>query len=66
MKAMIVALALVCVASPAFAVTAFFTGNAHPVQTVTYRTGWECQYQYAGQTFWVTETSYCTPTVEVQ
>ena len=31
--------------------TAFWTGKSRPVQTVTYQTAWECEYNYNGQNF---------------
>lgn len=52
--------------TPAFAGTAFWTGNMRQVQTVTYQIGWSCEYNYAGRTFWQTFIGSCPATVEVQ
>jgi hypothetical protein len=65
MKALILAVSLAVMSVPAFAATAFWTGQSHPVQTVTFQQGWECQYQYAGQYFWVVETGFCPSSIEV-
>lgn len=60
------ALAIGATTFNAYAVTAFFTGQMHQVQTVTYQMAWSCQYNYAGQTFWKTFIGNCPTSVEVQ
>jgi hypothetical protein len=52
-------------ASPAFAATAYWTGRQEMVQTVTYRTAWNCEYNYAGQVFWRVFEGSCPSSVEV-
>lgn len=59
-------LALIFASANAYAAQAFFTGQMHMVRTVTNQMAWECQYNYAGQTFWRTFMGSCPPTVEVQ
>jgi len=46
--------------------TAYFTGQQRQVQTVTYQTGWSCEYRYAGQTFWRTFVGSCPSSIQVQ
>jgi hypothetical protein len=65
MKKLILA-ALILISSNAWAATAIFTGNAEMIQTVTGRSGWNCEYYYAGHTFWMTFTTYCPHSVEIQ
>ena len=61
------AVVLLVFSSYASAVTAYFTGVSHQVQTVTYQMGWSCQYQYAGNYFYMTFVNqFCPNTVEVQ
>ena len=50
----------------AYAATAYFTGNMNMVTTVTYQMGYNCEYAYAGQTFWMVFTQYCPASIEVQ
>jgi hypothetical protein len=66
MKKLLALLCLTPLASPAFAATAYFTGRQEMVQTVTYQSGWNCEYQYGGQTFWQVFIGMCPMTVEVQ
>ena len=66
MKKVLIGIALLSVFVPAFAATAFFTGRSQIVQTVTYQTGWNCEYRYAGRTFWQTFVGSCPSSVEVQ
>jgi len=66
MKKVISIVALLSVFNPAFAATAYFTGNSRIVQTVTYQSGWACEYSYAGQKFWQTFVGSCPSSVEVQ
>lgn len=51
--------------SPVLA-TAYFTGRQQQVQTVTYQSGWNCEYRYNSQTFWRTFTSACPSSIQVQ
>jgi hypothetical protein len=46
--------------------TAHWTGKQQQVQTVTYQYGWNCEYTYAGQTFWRTFVGSCPSSVQVQ
>lgn len=48
------------------AATAYWTGQQKQVQTVTYQTGWSCEYNYAGRTFWRTFVGTCPSSVQVQ
>ena len=66
MKKVISAIALLSVLIPAFAATAFFTGRQEMVQTVTFQTGWKCEYNYNGQTFWRVFVGSCPARIEVQ
>lgn len=61
----LVALALTA-AQPALAATAFWTGKQVQVTTVTYKIAWNCEYNYAGQTFWRVYETSCPSSVEVQ
>lgn len=46
--------------------TAYWTGKQQQVQTVTYQSGWNCEYNYAGRTFWRTYVGTCPTSVQVQ
>lgn len=46
--------------------TAYWTGKQQQVQTVTYQYGWNCEYNYAGRTFWRTFVGTCPSSVQVQ
>lgn len=65
MKQVIATFCLMLMASPAFAATAYWTGRQEMVQTVTYRTAWNCEYNYAGQVFWRVFEGSCPSSVEV-
>jgi hypothetical protein len=52
--------------SASAAATAYWTGKQNQVQTVTYQSGWNCEYNYAGQTFWRTFVGTCPTSVQVQ
>jgi hypothetical protein len=45
---------------------AFFTGRSQQVQTVTGGMAWQCEYNYAGQTFALLFTSYCPSSAPVR
>ena len=47
-------------------VTAFWTGKQVQAQTVTNQFGWNCEYNYAGKTFWRTFVGSCPSSVQVQ
>lgn len=53
-------------AASAYAATAFWTGQQQQVQTVTGTYAWNCEYNYAGQTFWKVFTGSCPPSIEIQ
>ncbi len=57
MKTLIAALAIMA-SSQSFAATAYFTGNVSIVTTVTGQTGYNCEYSYAGQVFWLVFPEY--------
>ena len=46
--------------------TAFWTGKSRPVQTVTYQTAWECEYNYNGQYFTKVFQSTCPSSVTIE
>lgn len=46
--------------------TAYFTGRQQQVQTVTYQSGWTCEYRYLNQTFWRTFVGTCPSSIQVQ
>jgi hypothetical protein len=48
------------------AATAFRTGNQQVVQTITNKSGWSCEYNYASRTFWRTFVGVCPQSVPVQ
>jgi hypothetical protein len=45
---------------------AVFTGKGQQVQTVTGQMAWQCQYNYAGQSFYLLMQTYCPFSVPVQ
>ncbi len=45
---------------------AMFTGQSQQVQTVTGQMAWQCQYNYAGQSFYLLMQTYCPFSVPVQ
>lgn len=53
-------------AMPTATATAYFTGQQRQVQTVTYQSGWNCEYRYINQTFWRTFVGTCPSSVQVQ
>lgn len=57
---------LLGLAAPAFAATAVWTGKQEQVITVTYQIAWNCEYNYAGQTFWRVFQGSCPSSIEVQ
>jgi hypothetical protein len=61
--AVVVGVLLFCTA--AYAATAHWTGRTEQVETVTYQMAWNCEYNYAGQTFWRVFKNHCPSTVEV-
>lgn len=67
MKRLLLSLVLAVAASGANAAMAFWTGRMEQVTTVTYKIGWRCEYNYAGNTFWRVFTGgTCPSSVEVQ
>ena len=58
--------ALLAWSAPSTAATAFWTGQVRVEQSVTYQTVMNCEYNYAGQTFWLAFKDYCPASVEVQ
>lgn len=66
MKRMIIAVLALLTINSAFAMTAFWTGRQVQVQTVTYRMAWKCEYQYAGQRFWMIFEGSCPSSIDVQ
>ena len=47
------------------AATAFWTGRMEQAQSVTGQYVWNCQYMYAGNTFWRAFAGSCPSSVEV-
>lgn len=59
------AIALLVVAGPALAATAYWTGRQEIAQSVTGMVVWNCEYNYAGRTFWRAFQGSCPTSVEV-
>jgi len=60
-------LGLSSTAAAQYTQTAFWTGRSEFVQTVTYQQGINCEYNYAGRTFWRTFVgAVCPNSVQVQ
>ena len=53
-------------ATSAYAATAYWTGQWEQVQTVTYKIGWKCQYNYNGQMVYELFQMSCPSSVEIQ
>lgn len=47
-------------------VSAHWTGRQQQVQTITNQFGWNCEYNYAGRTFWRTFVGTCPSSTQVQ
>ncbi len=45
---------------------ATWTGQGQQVQTVTGQIAWQCQYNYAGQTFYLLMDGYCPAYTQVR
>ena len=54
------------IAAALLAVTAIWTGRQEQVVTVSGLIAWNCEYQFAGQTFWKVFQNFCPATVEVE
>ena len=69
MKKIIFAVFLLA-SSPAFATTAFWTGNKEEIQTATGETNWKCEYRIAYTTqlifVWRTFPNSCPEEIEVE
>lgn len=63
---MIAVLIGVAVVAPAYAATAYWTGQQEQVQTVTGQYVWNCEYNYNGQTFWKLFQTSCPSSVEIE
>lgn len=61
----LIAAVLLLASGAALAATATWTGNVQLVQSVTGAPAWNCEYSYAGRTFWRAFSSHCPPSVEV-
>ena len=61
-----IAFALMLATGYTYSATAFFTGNFNMTTTVTYQTGYNCEYSYAGQLFWMVFPEFCPSSVDVQ
>lgn len=59
-------LATLLISGSAFAASAFFTGNMSTGTSVTGRFIYNCEYNYAGNTFWRSFTTYCPSTIEIE
>ena len=64
-KVIAIAVLSIGVVSPALAATAFWTGRSEMTTSVTYRQVWNCEYNYAGNTFWRAFAGSCLSSVEV-
>lgn len=51
---------------PANTVQAFWTGKSQQATSVTGVIGVNCEYSYAGRTFWRMHQGYCPPSVEAR
>lgn len=60
------ALLLLVLVSPAFALTAMWTGRMEPVQTVSFQQAWKCEYMVNGQRFWRVFKNSCPSMIEVE
>lgn len=56
---------LIAFSANSYAATAFFTGRQEMIQTVSYQTAWNCQYQVYGQYFWAVFKNSCPSSIEV-
>lgn len=66
MKKLILALVVgMAISGTASAATAFWTGRMEQAQSVTGNTVMNCEYMYAGNTFWRAFAGYCANSVEV-
>jgi hypothetical protein len=65
MKKLIALIALAAAATSAFAATAYWTGASQIATSVTGRVGFNCEYNYAGRTFWVMFEGSCPSRVNV-
>ena len=50
----------------AFSLMAYWTGNSRTVTTMAGYSGWECEYSFNGQTFWIVSRNLCHMSVPVQ
>lgn len=48
------------------AAIASWTGQEQQITTITHQQGWNCQYTYAGQTFWRVYVGTCPASIAVQ
>jgi len=65
-KMTLIASLFVFASSPAFALSATWTGNLKQVQTVTGKIAWNCEYNYGGQLFWKVFLNSCPYSIEVE
>ena len=61
MKKLITLIALLIVASSAFAGTAYWTGEVQYITTISYQQGVRCGYNYNGQHFYMVFNSTICP-----
>lgn len=67
MKRLLAIVVSLLVTTAAYAASAYWTGQVRYITTVTYKQGVECEYNYAGKTFWRTFIgASCPARVEVQ
>jgi len=59
-------LAGMALAAPAYAASAFWTGQQEQVQTVTGKFVWRCQYNYNGQMIYRLFETSCPSSIEIE
>jgi hypothetical protein len=50
----------------AFGLSAYWTGKYQQTTTMSGFMGWQCEYSFNGQTFWVVSRNFCPMSVTVQ
>lgn len=65
MNKLIISIILLFVSMEASAATAYWTGRQQMIQTYNYQSVWNCEYRYAGQTFWRTFSLSCPSNIQL-
>lgn len=66
MKKLLIGAVFALMSTSASAATAYWTGKSHMTQSVTYQMVWNCEYNYAGRTFWRAFQGNCPNSIQVQ